>query len=98
MAEKMAFLLFGDQAVDIHGFLADFFKSGALSTLAQSFLDAVAAALRAEVDQLSVLERRRVPQFTSIKELNDRYHAKDIKNAAVDSALLCIAELAHYIE
>lgn len=98
MAEKMAFLLFGDQTLDIHGFLADFFKSGNPSILTQSFLDRVGSALRAEVDQLSVLERRRVPHFSSIKELNDRYHARDVKNAAVDSALLCITQLAHYIE
>lgn len=94
----MAFLLFGDQTLDIHGFLADFFKSGNPSILAQSFFDRAASALRAEVDQLSILERRRVPHFTTIKELSDRYHAKSIKNAAVDSALLCIVQLAHYIE
>lgn len=94
----MAFLLFGDQTLDIHGFLADFFKSGNPSILTQSFFDRAGSALRAEVDQLSALERRRVPHFSSIKELNDRYHAKNIKNAAVDSALLCITQLAHYIE
>lgn len=98
MAENMAFLLFGDQTIDIHGFLADFFKSGNPSILTQSFFDKVGTALRAEVDQLSAIERRRVPHFSSIKDLNDKYHARDIKNAAVDSALLCITQLAHYIE
>ncbi|KAE8447936.1 hypothetical protein EG329_010008 [Mollisiaceae sp. DMI_Dod_QoI] len=98
MADKMAFLLFGDQTLDIHGFLADFFKSGNPSILTQSFLDKVGSALRAEVDQLSTLERRRIPHFSSVKDLNDKYHARDIKNAAVDSALLCITQLAHYID
>ncbi|KAH7374166.1 BcPKS12, polyketide synthase [Cadophora sp. MPI-SDFR-AT-0126] len=98
MAENMAFLLFGDQTLDIHGFLADFLKSGNPSILTQSFIDNVGTALRAEVDQLSTIERQRVPHFSSIKDLNNKYHARDIKNAAVDSALLCITQIAHYID
>lgn len=98
MSEKMAFLLFGDQSLDTHEFLADICHHGNLSMLSQSFLEQVGSALREEVDQLPSLESQRVPKFSSIRELNNRYYNGDIKNSAVDSALLCIAQLAHYIE
>jgi len=98
MSDKMAFLLFGDQSSDTHGFLADFCHRGNRSLLTQSFLDQAGAALKEEVDQLSALERQRVPKFSSIQELNDRYHIGENKNSAVDSALLCISQLAQYIE
>ncbi|OWP00295.1 BcPKS12, polyketide synthase [Marssonina coronariae] len=98
MAEKMAFLLFGDQSLGVYEFLADFYQHGNPSVLALSFLDQVAAALREEVDRMSTVERHRVPYFSSIKDLNENYQAKKIKNSAVDSALLCITQLAHYID
>ncbi|KAH6713487.1 BcPKS12, polyketide synthase [Leptodontidium sp. MPI-SDFR-AT-0119] len=94
----MAFLLFGDQSLGVHGFLADFYRDGNPSVLTLSFLDQVGAALRAEVDQMSSIERQRVPQFSSIKDLNENYQARKLKNSAVDSALLCITQLAHYID
>ncbi|KAJ5054544.1 uncharacterized protein L3040_000815 [Drepanopeziza brunnea f. sp. 'multigermtubi'] len=94
----MAFLLFGDQSLGVHGFLADFYQYGNPSVLTISFLDQVGAALREEVDRLSTIERQRVPTFSSIKDLNENYQAKKIKNSAVDSALLCITQLAHYID
>lgn len=98
MSDKMAFLLFGDQSLGVHGFLADFYQYGNPSVLALSFLEQAGAALREEVDQMSSIERQRVPQFSSIKDLNENYQARKIKNSAVDSALLCITQLAHYIE
>ena len=98
MSEKLAFLLFGDESLDVHEFLADICHHGNLSTLSRSFLEQVGSALREEVDQLPSLESQRVPKFSSIQELNDRYYNGDIKNSAVDSALLCITQLAHYIE
>lgn len=98
MSDKMAFLLFGDQSLGVQEFFADFYLSGNPSVLALSFLDQVAAALREEVDRLSSIERQRVPYFSSIKDLNENYQARKIKNSAVDSALLCITQLTHYIE
>jgi iron transport multicopper oxidase len=99
MSDKMAFLLFGDQSLDVYAFLADFCGGSKIpSVLARSFLEQVGAALRREVDQLSSIERQRVPRFASVKELNENYHSHEVKNSAVDSALLCIAQLAHYIE
>ncbi len=98
MSDTMAFLLFGDQSLGVHGFLADFYQHGNPSVLSLSFLEQVGAALREEVDQMSSIERQRVPQFSSIKDLNENYQVRKIKNSAVDSVLLCITQLVHYIE
>lgn len=98
MSEKMAFLLFGDQSLDTQGFFADFCRQGNPSLLSCAFLDRVASALQDEVERLPALERGRVPPFTTIQELNQRYHARDTRNSAIDSALLVTTQLAHYIE
>src|ERR1700712_3997471 len=98
MSEKMSFLLFGDQSPGAYEFLADFYQYGNPSVLAISFLEQVGAALRDEVDHMSSVERQIVPTFSSIKDLNENYRVKKIKSSAVDSVLLCIAQLAHYIE
>lgn len=100
MSDKMAFLLFGDQSVDTYAFLADFCGGAKRrpSLLARSFLEQVGNALKKEVDQLSSIEQQMVPRFCDIQELNDNYHNHGNKNSAMDSALLCITQLAHYIE
>lgn len=98
MSDKMAFLLFGDQSLDTHEFLREFCRHGNPSVLSQSFLDQVGSALKEEVNQLSILERLKIPNFSNIQELNEKYYDREIRNSAVDSALLCITQLAHYIE
>jgi hypothetical protein len=94
----MSFLLFGDQSSDTYSFLSDFCRRGRPSLLSQSFLEKVSVALKTEVNGLSILSRQRVPNFSSIEQLNSRYHESSKKYPALDSALLCITQLAHYIE
>ncbi|KAI8633749.1 polyketide synthase [Xylariaceae sp. FL1651] len=98
MADQMAFLLFGDQSLDTHGFLADFFRQGNPSVLSREFLRLVGDALRDEIDQLPRVERQKIPLFRTLQQLNARYHAQNTKFPGIDSALLCIAQLAHYID
>lgn len=98
MAENISFLLFGEQSLDTQGFLADFCRDGNPSVLSNAFLDRVASTLHNETERLPSLERRHIPPFTTIQELNQRYHAGDIKHPAIDSALLVTTQLAHYIE
>lgn len=66
--------------------------------LSRSFLEQAGSALREEIDRLPSLQRNTIPEFSTILELNKLYHAGTIKNPAVDSALLCIAQLSQYIE
>lgn len=98
MADKLAFLLFGDQATDTHGFLAEFFRQPERGILANAFLDQAGRALRKEIEALSRVERSRLPKFLSLQHLNERYHSQSLKHPGLDGALLCISQLAHYIE
>ncbi|KAI0473239.1 polyketide synthase [Xylariaceae sp. FL0804] len=98
MADQMAFLLFGDQSLDTHGFLADFFRQGNPSILSKEFLARAGDALRDEIDQLPRVERQKIPIFRTLQQLNERYHSQSVKCPGIDSALLCIAQLAHYID
>lgn len=98
MANKIAYLLFGDQSLSTHAFLADFCRRGQPSILAKTFLDQAASALRDEIESLGKLQRTKLPTFRTLPQLNERYHQQKIKHAGIDSALLCVAQLAHYIE
>lgn len=98
MADKLAFLLFGDQSLDTHGFLADFMRRGDQGLLSKAFLEQSAKALRKEVEALSPLDRARLPIFHSLPQLNERYHSQVLKHPGIDGALLCVSQLAHYIE
>jgi hypothetical protein len=98
MADRMAFLLFGDQSIDAHDSLADFFRRENSGALANSFLEHTGTALRDEVDRLSNVDRLRIPTFATIQELNDQYHSHNRKSSALDSALVCINQLLLYIE
>ncbi|KAI5857308.1 polyketide synthase [Durotheca rogersii] len=98
MADQMAFLLFGDQSLDTYGFLADFYRRGSPSILSREFLRQAGDALKNEIDQLPRGERQRIPIFRTLQQLNERYHTQGAKFPGIDSALLCIAQLAHYID
>ncbi|KAI1098515.1 polyketide synthase [Jackrogersella minutella] len=98
MADQMAFLLFGDQSLDTHGFLADFYRRGNPSVLSREFLRLAGDALRDEIDRLPREERQKIPIFRTLQQLNERYHAQQPKFPGIDSALLCIVQLAHYID
>lgn len=84
----MSFLLFGDQSLNAHSFLADFCRQENPSTLSTAFLKRVSSLLQNEIERLSVLERARITPFTTLQELNNRYHARDIRHSAIDSTLL----------
>ncbi|KAI1081368.1 polyketide synthase [Whalleya microplaca] len=98
MADQMAYLLFGDQSLDTHGFLADFCRRGNPSILSKEFLLRASDALKDEINQLPRVERQKIPIFRTLQQLNERYHAQSMKYPGIDSALLCIAQLAHYID
>ncbi|OIW23644.1 ketoacyl-synt-domain-containing protein [Coniochaeta ligniaria NRRL 30616] len=98
MADRLAFLLFGDQSLDTHGFLADFIRRGDQGILAKTFLEQSGRALWKEVEGLPALDRARLPIFRSLSHLNERYHAQSVKHPGIDGALLCVSQLAHYID
>lgn len=98
MASQISFLLFGDQSLDTHGFLADFLRRGNPSILSREFLKRAGDALKEEIEILPRVERRHIPTFRTLAQLNEAYHGQKVKCPGIDSALLCIVQLAHYIE
>jgi len=98
MAEKLNFLLLGGQSVSVHEILAEFFHRESYGILTRSFLSRTASTLQNEVDRLSSVDRRKIPIFANIQQLNQKYHEQTQKTSALDCALLCITQLALYIE
>jgi len=94
----MTFLLFGDQSLDTYGFLADFVRAGEPGILAREFLRQVGDALRDEVNSLSWNERASIPIFRTLQQLNEKYYTQSTKVPGIDSALLSVAQLVHYID
>jgi len=98
MAGEMRILLFGDQALDPHAYVRSQLLAGRTNPLLCLFLQRVSVALSREIAQLSPLERKYIPSFSTVEELVDRTHSSQIFHAGIESALLCISQLAHYIE
>jgi hypothetical protein len=98
MADRLSFLFFGDQSLDTYAFLSGFYREGNQGILATAFLNQVSEALWREIEGLGRLERAKLPLFKTLPQLNERYHAQALKHPGLDGALLCITQLAHYIE
>ncbi|KAI2640016.1 polyketide synthase [Xylaria nigripes] len=98
MADQTSFLLFGDQSLETYSFLANFLRQGKPSVYARMFLERATECLRNEVDRLPRVERLKVPIFYTLPQLNEKYHRQPIKCPGIDSALLCMVQLAHYID
>lgn len=98
MVGRLTYLLFGDQSLDTYTFLSGFYRTGGQGILARAFLDQANEALLREIETLGRLERSKLPCFKSLQQLNERYHAQEFKHPGLDGALLCVTQLAHYIE
>ncbi|CAF9907651.1 MAG: hypothetical protein HETSPECPRED_007202 [Heterodermia speciosa] len=95
---ELRILLFGDQSSDTRSYLRNQLLTGRTNPLLCLFFDRVTLALRQEISELSPLERRHIPTFSSIDELADRSRPQVKTHPGIDSALLCISQLAHYFE
>lgn len=92
----MDVLLFGDQTADQTLLLRKIFlRKG--NGLLPSFLERVSVVLREEVRILPRLRRERIPKFLTVANLVERYVELDYRCPEVDSALLTISQLGHYI-
>ncbi len=94
----MRILLFGDQALDPHTYVRSQLLAGRTNPLLCLFLQRVGVAINHEIAQLSPVERKYIPSFSTIEELVDRAHSSQFYHAGIESTLLCISQLAHYIE
>lgn len=87
--------VFGDQTADCRAFFTKVFTRKD-NVLLQTFLEKAAFALQAEVKSRSHASTA-VPNFGTIQELVDRYYRQEAKDAAIESALVCISQFSHFI-
>lgn len=98
MAGDMKILLFGDQTTDPREHLCDRLLAGRSNVLLSHFIQRVGIALKNEIAQLSRSQRDGIPDFSTIEELADRSLIGEVAHPGVTSALLCISQLAKYLE
>ena len=98
MADEMKMFFFGGNASDDYAFLQSQLSRGRTNPILSSFFEQVNLALRQEIYRLSPLDRELIPAFSTIEELVERASCVQAGNLAISSALLCISELADYIE
>ncbi|KAL5612261.1 hypothetical protein BROUX41_000199 [Berkeleyomyces rouxiae] len=95
---KIAFNLFGDQSLEVYSSLSDFCRLGSPSIVAKVFMERAGASLRDEIEALPQIERAQIPAFRSLYQLNEEYHHQSRRHSGIDSALLCITQIAKYID
>lgn len=89
-------LVFGDQTADQYVVLrkAVTWKDNALL---KTFLERTSVALREETQKLPRSQRERIPDFLTVSDLVEAYYATGSKVTQLESCLVTIAQLAHYI-
>lgn len=92
----MNVLIFGDQTADQTTLLRQIVNRKD-STLLTSFLERAAAAVRDEVEKLPKIKRASIPDFLTISHLIEAYYEKGSKIPQLESCLVTIAQLAHFI-
>ena len=91
----MEVYIFGDQTADCRSFLTKVFRHKG-SLLQDNFLAQASRAIREEI---SAREHgvNNIPEFGTVQELADRYYTQDVADPAIESTLVCISQLAHFI-
>jgi iterative type I PKS product template protein len=91
----MNILVFGDQT---SGQLALLRKvCSQKGVLLTTFLQQASVALRAEVKDLPARQRQSFPDFLTILDLVENYNTGGLRIPPLESALVSVAQLAHYI-
>ncbi|KAL4756871.1 uncharacterized protein BDW70DRAFT_172042 [Aspergillus foveolatus] len=95
MAAKFQVITFGDQAVpyqyELQGLITNKNK------ILKGFFSEAHHVLRTEISQLSPSERSRYPVATNLRELLDAHRSSKIQNCSLDSALVCVHQIAAFI-
>jgi Starter unit:ACP transacylase in aflatoxin biosynthesis len=91
----MEVYVFGDQTADCRSFLRKA-VSRKEDVLLNVFLEKAAFAIRDEVSKRAYV-RSEIPNFGTVQELADRYYKSESPDAAIESALVCLSQLIHFI-
>jgi hypothetical protein len=92
----MNVFIFGDQTADQIPLLRKIVSRRDNSLLA-TFLERCSSALREEVQALPKPQRDSIPDFLTISQLVQAYQETDAKVPQLESVLVTIAQLGHYI-
>jgi hypothetical protein len=88
--------VFGDQTASQLTLLQKF-VSRKDNIFLTTFLERAAVALREEVQRLTKPQRDTVPDFLTISHLLEAYTDKGVKVPQIESTLLTVTQLAHFI-
>ena len=89
-------LLFGDQTAEQYPLLRKVVLRYQ-NPLVMSFLERVSVVLREEIKQLPRTQRDVIPDFLTVSNLVEAYYEKGEKLPQMESCLVTIAQLGHYI-
>jgi len=93
---RMDILVFGDQTAGQYPLLRKVCNRKD-SPLLTSFLELAGVALRDEIQKLPRREREGIPDFLRISDLVEDYNNAKLKIPPIESVLVTIAQLAHFI-
>jgi Starter unit:ACP transacylase in aflatoxin biosynthesis len=91
----MEVYVFGDQTADCRAFLqkAVARKEDVLLNL---FIEKAVTAIRDEISKRAYVQSN-IPNFGTIQELAERYYKSESRDTAIESTLVCLSQLMHYI-
>lgn len=92
----MDVLLFGDQTVNQYPILKKL-TTKQNNALLSAFLERTSVALREETRKLPQVRRAAIPDFLTVSNLVEAYYEGSVKLPEIESSLVTIAQLAHYI-
>ncbi|GME52337.1 hypothetical protein MMC30_009335 [Neofusicoccum parvum] len=93
----MTILLFTDQFSEDRFSLLELQRSKHEFTIVPAFLNKVHAALREEIGLLPKAAQPQIPSFNSVVDLSERLRKQEVRSLEVESALVCINQLAAFI-
>jgi Starter unit:ACP transacylase in aflatoxin biosynthesis len=91
----MEIYLFGDQTADCRSFLKKAIARKE-DVLLNVFLEKAVIAVRDEVSKRACVQSD-IPDFGTIQELAERYYSGETPDTAIESTLVCLSQLIHYI-
>lgn len=91
----MEVYVFGDQTADCRSFLQNAVARKE-NVLMNVFLEKAAFAIRDEISKRSYTQSE-IPNFATVQELADRYYKSGSPDTAIESTLVCLSQLIHFI-
>lgn len=96
MARVQQIILFGDQTDDFTSLRR--LLSPNAEPLLSAFLNRAVRGVRTEISSLPLQARQQYPHFPSVASMLDWRESQKKAYPAIDSALTCINQLAHFIQ